>query len=693
MRKLLLLTLIVFVFSSLSLFAQSADAFVTVWNSSPASSSSDHEIRFHGAGNGYIIHWQEVGNAGHTGAVTAGNITADQYQLVDFGTPGQYKVWVDPTEAGTFQQFKQRDDRNKLINIAQWGTTQWVSFLEAFRSCPNLDMTATDVPDLSNVQTLEGMFSGCSALVANTSINSWNTSNIVNMNSVFSGTQKFNQPLNNWNTSNVTTMVDMFADAVAFNGDITDWNTHNVTNMSQMFIRTASFNQPIGSWDMDSVSMMTSMFEYAEVFNQSLAGWETSSVTDMSNLFYHAVKFNSNINSWDVSHVTKMNAMFQDAQSFNQPLDNWNTSSVTEMTNMFNGATAFNQNINGWDVSHVTSIAAMFDGAVNFNQPVNNWNTVNVTDMSSAFHNASSFNQPLSNWKMGAVKGLNSFLLNATSFNQDISNWNNLGFGSSGDLQLNFFLSSSGIDCVNYSLFLNAMANNVNLPLGISMGADGLVYNSSAQAAHNTLVSAKNWTFYGDTYVANCNGTVPVTLEAFNAAYDAPFTVIDWTTGMDDDLAYFEVQRSLDGKRFTALQKIDKQTDNPAYSYRYTGAAGLTYYRLKIVESTGKVTYSETKSVSAPSGGPQDFTLYPNPVRSNTLHVVSKRSMEVRVYNQLGQLVGRQSLEQGDNNIDVTGLASGVYWLRGEAAVAEGHNSDKKGKTGSMQSQKFIIQH
>lgn len=70
-------------------------------------------------------------------------------------------------------------------------------------------------------------------------INSWDTSNVTNMSSMFFSSRAFNQPINIWDTSKVTNKVtnmpDMFNNAVAFIQPLNSWNTSNITDMQQMF--------------------------------------------------------------------------------------------------------------------------------------------------------------------------------------------------------------------------------------------------------------------------------------------------------------------------------------------------------------------------------------------------------------------------------------------------------------------------
>ena len=75
-------------------------------------------------------------------------------------------------------------------------------------------------------------------------ISDWETSQVTNMEKLFSGVywnggddnmRTFNDDISRWDTSNVTTMHYMFCHARAFNGDLSRWDTSNVTTMRNMF--------------------------------------------------------------------------------------------------------------------------------------------------------------------------------------------------------------------------------------------------------------------------------------------------------------------------------------------------------------------------------------------------------------------------------------------------------------------------
>lgn len=183
-------------------------------------------------------------------------------------------------------------------------------------------------------------------------IGEWDTSNVTDMSSLFSGSN-INEPLNNWDVSNVVDMRDMFSSATRF-------------------------NQPLNNWNVSKVERMTGMFYNAEWFNQELSNWDVSYVQDMGYMFMDAIRFNQPINNWNVSDVEYMNHMFDNARSFNQPLNNWNVSNVNDMNSMFRQAHAFNQPLNNWDVSIVADMGYMFNNARSFRQDISNWNLASI---------------------------------------------------------------------------------------------------------------------------------------------------------------------------------------------------------------------------------------------------------------------------------------------------------------------------
>lgn len=224
--------------------------FITTWKTDNPGTSNSTSITIPTTGGGYNydVDWDNDGIYDQMGIT--GNVTHD------FGVAGTYTIRV----RGAFPRiyFNNGGDRLKLLTVAQWGTGQWSSMQNAFYGCANLNITATDLPNLSGVAGMQEMFRGCTMLNGPANIGDWNTATVTNMFGLFYGATVFNQPIGNWNTAAVTNMVYMFQNAT-------------------------SFNQPIGNWTLNSGVDLTFMLNNCGMaclnYSATLIGWAANPAT------------------------------------------------------------------------------------------------------------------------------------------------------------------------------------------------------------------------------------------------------------------------------------------------------------------------------------------------------------------------------------------------------------------------------
>lgn len=116
----------------------------------------------------------------------------------DYGTPGVYTVKITGTFPTLYRlgnnQSDKSDHASQLLTVEQWGTNQWATMNDAFRGNRNIVFNAIDAPDLSNVTSMDLMFTG--AIKFPRQIDHWDVSNVTSMNSMFWNANNFNQPLN-----------------------------------------------------------------------------------------------------------------------------------------------------------------------------------------------------------------------------------------------------------------------------------------------------------------------------------------------------------------------------------------------------------------------------------------------------------------------------------------------------------------
>jgi len=248
------------------------DYFVTTWRTTAANETITVPTN-PAATYSYSVDWGD--------GTSVSGITGDASH--SYASPGIHTVKID----GLFPQiyFNNGGDAMKLMSIEQWGTNSWTSMRAAFAGCGNLVSNATDMPDLSMVTNMYGMFAYARKFNGDSEIGNWNVGNVTNMYGTFAGASVFNADIKGWNVGNVTTMENMFYGATLFNRNLSDWNVSNVTTMKFMFATAMKFNGVITNWDVSNVTDMNSMFYHANSFDQDLGNWDVSNVTNMNNMF------------------------------------------------------------------------------------------------------------------------------------------------------------------------------------------------------------------------------------------------------------------------------------------------------------------------------------------------------------------------------------------------------------------------
>lgn len=416
---------------------------------------------------------------------------------------GQAEVTHTYSDVGIYQviitgkcdgfRFANAGDIMKLMTIKRWGDFIFNRNEQVFSGCGNLTLNdVEDIPELKSVNYFTHAFRDCISITTINHLGLWDTSNVIDMRSMFFGAKKFNQDISGWDVSKVTNMSFIFYGATNFNNggspNINNWVTSKVTNMQSMFNGCSFFNQPIDNWDTSKVTDMGSMFYSATIFNQAIGRWDVSKVTSMTSMFTLTYSFNQPIGSWNTASLIKCNAMFNSAQAFNQPIGDWNMINVTDISNMFYDCPKFNQPIDSWNVSNVNTMYQLFTRATLFNQELNSWDIRKVTNLTNTF-SYSGFNKPLSNWDVSNVTDMSLMFYNAINFDQNIGSWNVanvINFASFMTAKTPITFSAENLDAIYNGWSTRALKPNLNIYFGSAK------YTSASSSARAILTSAPN---------------------------------------------------------------------------------------------------------------------------------------------------------------------------------------------------------
>ena len=161
--------------------------------------------------------------------------------------------------------------------------------------------------------------------------------------------------------------------------------------------------------------------------------------------------------------------------------------------------------------------------------------------------------------------------------------------------------------------------------------------------------------------------------------------VLNWSAEFGSGVV-FEIQRSYDGRNFSAIKELPYETGQSEYEYKdrmVNTQAPIVYYRIKATEISGIEKYTQTRTVKF-SNKPGSIYTAPNPFTNNFVinyKAAEKETITIRMFNVSGQqmLVKNVTVNNGNNNINITEaaqLAKGIYVIQ----VSKGYTMISSGK-------------
>lgn len=161
--------------------------------------------------------------------------------------------------------------------------------------------------------------------------------------------------------------------------------------------------------------------------------------------------------------------------------------------------------------------------------------------------------------------------------------------------------------------------------------------------------------------------------EAINNKY----IQVEWSTAKEEDVDYFEIQRSTDDANFVSIQSTDAVGNSiTEQNYSIDDYAVLPnvnyYYRIKSIDTDGTVDYTHSVVATINKEGAYDeINVYPNPISGDqvTIEVSSSidKSSMITVYDAIGQLIEhkRIAINKGLNvfTLDTREWPDAVYYL------------------------------
>lgn len=196
-------------------------------------------------------------------------------------------------------------------------------------------------------------------------------------------------------------------------------------------------------------------------------------------------------------------------------------------------------------------------------------------------------------------------------------------------------------------------------------GSSDLANINRVALRQGSTANAPGLTIDGIRFSNDWSTTLPVKLAAFNAAATNNTVALNWNTVSEENVHAFNVERSIDGKSFEAIATVaaKNSANGAAYTYNDVLRAGVTYYRLKMVDKDGSFAFSKVVSVNGKAVASID--VYPNPVRDRFVisHPKTFNGATVDIFTLNGKKVMSQNaaFNAEQTTVDAAKLVAGTY--------------------------------
>jgi len=171
----------------------------------------------------------------------------------------------------------------------------------------------------------------------------------------------------------------------------------------------------------------------------------------------------------------------------------------------------------------------------------------------------------------------------------------------------------------------------------------------------------------------DCATALPLILRSFSVTQKVSVNLVKWTTELESNIEYFEVERSYDGVSFYPINRQEARNIPGTSNYNFADnsfSPGTVYYRLKIFEHGSIIRYSVIIRTTT-EGENIALKIVPNPIVDN-FSVMYKSLQDEIVTIQIKDITGRilhtlkEGVSRGQNVIYLQNLPTwpaGVYFL------------------------------
>jgi len=178
---------------------------------------------------------------------------------------------------------------------------------------------------------------------------------------------------------------------------------------------------------------------------------------------------------------------------------------------------------------------------------------------------------------------------------------------------------------------------------------------------------------YGETHdylVEIVDAPLSIHLGELKATHEKGRNRLEWNTHKEDRGDYFILEKSTDGSRFIPIGTIAANGKPSVYTYwDDEPIVGNNYYRLKMLDASENISYSNVASVRVAATESTQFYVeaYPNPIQ-DMLHIrisgTLQGNAQILITDVAGKLIQSIPMKENQIEVDMRNLSSGVYLIK-----------------------------
>lgn len=160
---------------------------------------------------------------------------------------------------------------------------------------------------------------------------------------------------------------------------------------------------------------------------------------------------------------------------------------------------------------------------------------------------------------------------------------------------------------------------------------------------------------------------LPVQFISFNVQKANGKVKLGWTTENEMNNSHFNIEKSVDGKSWNVIGMVFAKEGGSVNSYEFVDGSkqqSNSYYRIQQVDRDGAVSYSRIQVIREQQT--QNLATIYSPAKNSVrvkFEAPVSSSVEVRLYNANGQMLGSKAASQASTSVDLTmnSIRNGAY--------------------------------